>query len=144
MLQKRPFDHSCNELHRTCIRRGNSYEFWKVIPPRARPAFGAIVTYSRSFGDVSRREAEHLAAECRKYCDRLIAEASNHPDPTARIASFRVAGRVPDREEIDRAVRDWLLAQEAQAAGSPVDWGHGQTAGQGTRPHRRNYTCPPA
>lgn len=105
-------------------RRGNSYEFRKVIPPYARAAFdGKIGTFSRSFGDVSRREAEHLAAECRKYCDRLIAEASNKPDPTLRLAAFKPGGHVPDRAGIDRAVRAWVVDQEKRAAEMELDPG---------------------
>jgi integrase len=100
-------------------RRGNSFEFRKVIPPRARHAFqGGVATFSRSFGDVSRKEAEHLAAECRKYCDRLIAGATSKPDPTARTATFKAGAHVPDREEIDRAVRAWLSDQEQRADGA--------------------------
>lgn len=103
-------------IARHLYRRGDSYEFRKVIPPRARAAFG-VSTYSKSFGDVSRREAEHLAAECRKYCDRRIAEATSKPDPTARTATFKAGAHVPERGEIDRAVRAWLLDQEQRAAG---------------------------
>jgi integrase len=99
--------------------RGPSYEFRKVIPPRARAAFG-VVTYSRSFGAVSRKEAEHRAAECRKICDRLIAEASNQSDPTAPLRSLKVRGRVPEKADIDRAVRAWVLEQERQATGGAV------------------------
>ncbi|WP_143559630.1 hypothetical protein [Sphingomonas dokdonensis] len=111
------------QVARHLYRRGNSYEFRKVIPPRAQAAFNGRKTFSKSFGDVSRREAEHLAAECKRYCDRLIAGSSNHPDPTARIASFRVEGRVPDREEIDRAVRTWLMDQERRATETTLDSG---------------------
>lgn len=103
-------------------RRGNSYEFRKVIPPHARVAFDPPVgTFSRSFGDVSRREAEHLAAECRKYCDRLIAQVSNKPDPTVRLAAFKPGGHVPDRADIDRAVRAWVVDQEKRAAEMELD-----------------------
>ena len=101
-------------------RRGNSYEFRKVIPPYARAAFGGITAYWKSFGDVSLREAEHCAAECRRYCDRKIAEAANKPDPTARLASFKPGGHVPDRGEIDRAVRAWVLDREQSAAKSLI------------------------
>lgn len=102
-------------------RRGNSYEFRKVIPPYARDAFGGKGAYWKSFGDVSLREAEHCAAECRRYCDRKIAEAANKPDPTARLASFKPGGHVPDRAEIDRAVRSWVLDREQSAAGGGLD-----------------------
>jgi hypothetical protein len=102
-------------------RRGNSYEFRKIIPPYARAAFGGKGAYWKSFGDVSLREAEHFAAECRRYCDRKIAEAANMPDPTARLASFKPGGRVPDRAEIDRAVRAWVLDRQQAAAGAELD-----------------------
>ncbi len=102
-------------------RRGNSYEFRKVIPPYARAAFGGKGAFWKSFGDVSLREAEHFAAECRRYCDRKIAEAANKPDPTARLASFKPGGRVPDRAEIDRAVRAWVMDREQAAAGAELD-----------------------
>ncbi|MET4593964.1 MULTISPECIES: site-specific integrase [unclassified Sphingomonas] len=102
-------------------RRGNSYEFRKVIPPYARAAFGGLTAYWKSFGDVSLREAEHCAAECRRYCDRKIAEAANKPDPTARLASFKPGGHVPVRAEIDRAVRSWVLDREQSAAGGGLD-----------------------
>ncbi len=102
-------------------RRGNSYEFRRVIPPYARAAFGGITAYWKSFGDISLREAEHCAAECRRYCDRKIAEAANKPDPTARLASFKPGGHVPDRAEIDRAVRAWVLDREQSAVGAELD-----------------------
>lgn len=110
------------QVARHLYRRGNSYEFRKVIPPYARGAFGGgIGTFSRSFGDISRREAEHLAAECRKYCDRRIAEASNKPDPTMRVAAFKPDGRVPDRADIDRAIRAWVVDQEQRSAEGKLD-----------------------
>ncbi len=93
-------------------RRGNSYEFRKIIPPYARAAFDGKGAYWRSFGAVSLREAEHFAEECRRHCDRLIASAANRPDPTARVGSFKVASRVPSKEEIDRAVRAWVSERE--------------------------------
>lgn len=103
-------------------RRGNSYEFRKVIPLYARAAFDPPVgTFSRSFGDVSRREADHLAAECRKYCDRRIAGALSKPDPTMRVASFKPGGRVPDQADIDRAIRAWVTDQEQRAAKGRLD-----------------------
>lgn len=94
-------------------RRGNSYEFFRRIPPDARHLFGDIKTKSESFGDVSLREAEHLAAELRKLTDKLIAEARKQPDPTARATS-RHPLNLPRTDEIDRAVRAWVLEQEAR------------------------------
>ena len=73
--------------------------------------------YSRSLGDVTRREADHLAAEHRKFCDKMIAMASNAPDPTARAATLRLGTRSPDHDEIDRAIRSWVLEQEQHYTG---------------------------
>ncbi|MDP5280016.1 hypothetical protein Q9Q95_13870 [Sphingomonas sp. DG1-23] len=62
---------------------------------------------------MSLREAEHLAAEHRKICDAAIAKATGKPDPTIRAELVRIGMRVPDRQEIDRAVRTWVLEQES-------------------------------
>lgn len=115
-------------------RRGDTYTFRRVIPPYARPAFGGLTEYVRSLGDVGLKEAGHLAAQHRAHCDRLIAAASNKPDPTAKAALLRPFARVPDRDEVDRAVRTWVLDRERDAETAPTasndvgervqSWGH--------------------
>lgn len=116
--EKRQSRPTLQRVAKHLYRRGNSYEFFRRIPPDARHLFDGIATKSESFGDVSRREADHMAAELRGQTDRLIAQARQQPDPTARASSLRHAGHVPSSEEVDRAVRTWLADQEAQAAAS--------------------------
>lgn len=99
---------------RHLYRRGHSFEYRRVIPVSARHLFGDVATYSRSFGDVTRREADHLAAEHRKHCDKLISMASNTPDPTARAVALKFRDHTPSFEEIDQAVRSWVSEQERQ------------------------------
>lgn len=109
---------SLQRVAKHLYRRGNSYEFFRRIPQDARHLFGGITTKSESFGDVSYREAEHLAAELRKQTDRLIAQARKQPDPTIR-AFARRASALPTQGDMDRAVRDWLAKQEANITVSP-------------------------
>lgn len=92
--------------------RGCSYEFRKVIPPEARSAFGGLKEYVRSFGDVTRKEAERLASFHRAYCNGLISEARGKSKPKKNVIELIRMTRMPERQEIERAVRDWLLHRE--------------------------------
>ncbi|WP_341631191.1 tyrosine-type recombinase/integrase [Sphingomonas agri] len=94
------------------ILRGNSYTFRKVIPLDARDAFGGVTEYVRSFGDVTRRDAEQLATFHRTYCERLIAEARGQSKSHNPVQLVRIK-RVPDRDEMERVVREWLLDRES-------------------------------
>lgn len=82
------------------------------IPPEARDAFGGIAEYVRSFGDVSRKEAERLAAFHRAYCGSLISKARGASKGRNAVQLVRVK-HVPDREEVERVVRGWLIEREA-------------------------------
>ena len=93
--------------------RGGSYEFRKWIPPEARPLFGGIKEYVRSFGDVTPKEAEGLATFHRAYCHGLISDARGKSKRKRNVVELIRVKRVPEREEIERAVRDWLLDREA-------------------------------
>jgi hypothetical protein len=76
---------------RHLYRRGNIYTFRRVIPPHARPAFDGLAEYVRSIGDVGVKEADHLAAQHRAHCDRLMAAAakSSHSDVGVRSRKGR-------------------------------------------------------
>lgn len=104
---------SLQRVARHLYRRGNSFEFFRRIPPDARHLFGGLATKSASFGDVSRREAEHRAAALRMQTDRLIAQARNRADPAggAHDHGLRV---VPSQADMDRVVRTWVLDQTEQ------------------------------
>lgn len=91
-------------------RRGNSYEFFRRVPPDARHLFGGKTAVSVSFGDVALRKADHLAAALRRETDSLIAAARKKPDPTIGPAHRRLP-IVPTRAEMDRAVRAWVTEQ---------------------------------
>jgi integrase len=104
--------------------RGGSYEFRKVIPRDARAAFGGVKEYVRSFGDITRKEAERLAAFHRAYCNGLIAEARGQSQRKTAIDLIRIK-RTPEREEIERVVRAWLIDREA-ALGTALYGLHGR------------------
>lgn len=93
--------------------RGRNYTFRRAIPEHARSAFGGIPEYVRSLGDVSLRKAEEQAAVHRAYCSRMIEEAAGRQKGKAGVSDLLRIKRVPDREEIEQAVRLWLREHEA-------------------------------
>jgi len=110
--EKRQSRPTLQRVAKHLYRRGNSYEFFRRIPPDAQHLVG-VATKSVSFGDVSRREADHLAADLRRETDRLIAQARQQPDPTARV-ELRRSSITPGFDEIDAVVRRWVLDQETR------------------------------
>lgn len=104
---------SAKSLPKNVILRGRGFTFRKVAPADVPHVFGGIGEYTRALGNVSLRKAEELAAIHRVYCNRLIDEARGKAKPEKSIIELLRIQRVPDREEIERTVRDWLLRREA-------------------------------
>jgi integrase len=97
-------------------RRGGSYTFRRAIPDYARPAFGGVREYVRSLGDVTEARAKALATVHYEFCTRRIAEARGAKERSRRHLDFMRVGRVPQREEIERAVRQWLIDMESASS----------------------------
>lgn len=110
---KRPSRPVVQRVARNLIRRGGSYTFRMRIPPEARGVFGGITEYVRSFGDVTEKEAKRLTDFHRAYCNGLIAEARGKAKSKKGAIELIRIKRVPDRDEIERAVRAWLVDREA-------------------------------
>jgi len=83
------------------------------IPPEARIAFGGRKEKIVSFGAVPEREAIREATLLRAYCVGVINEARGKSKPKKGIVELIRVKRVPDRDEIERAVRRWLLDRES-------------------------------
>lgn len=93
-------------------RRGQSYAFRRVIPVDVRSAFGGIREYVRSLGDITESRAKALATVHNEFFSRLIEEALGKKDRSPRHFDFMRVTRVPEREEVERAVREWLVEIE--------------------------------
>ena len=112
---KSPSKQAMQPVAKHLFRRGGSYTFRKAIPVYARPAFGGIREYVRSLGDVSETRARALAALHAEYCARLIDDARNRSKPRSAVSDILRVRRIPDRAEVERAVRKWLVAMEDSA-----------------------------
>lgn len=100
--------------------RGNSYTFRRAIPIDARPAFGGLREYVRSLGEVTEARAKSLAAVHNEFCSRMIEEARGRTGKQRKHLAFLQVRRVPEREEIERAVRTWLIEMEEAASAETV------------------------
>lgn len=97
-------------------RRGNSYTFRRAIPEYARQSFGGLREYVRSLGDVTEGRAKALATIHREYCDRLIGNARGKVQATRGVSDIIRVRRIPDHDEIERAVRRWLVTLETNVS----------------------------
>ncbi|AJA08849.1 hypothetical protein SKP52_09705 [Sphingopyxis fribergensis] len=97
---------------RYLYRRGNGYTFRRNIPAYARPAFGGITEYVRSFGDVTETKAKAQAILLGEHCTRLFDEARNKGQSKSKSSDIFRIKRTPDGEEIEHAVRTWLIKIE--------------------------------
>lgn len=103
--------------------RGNSYTFRKAIPAYARSAFGGIREYVRSLGEITEARARTLATFHGEYCARLIDEARDSRAPEGKHADILRIRRVPDRADIERGVRSWLMNIEESELCAPNSGG---------------------
>lgn len=97
-------------------RRGQSYTFRRGIPVDARPAFGGIREYVRSLGDVTESRAKALATMHNEFCSRRIEEARRKRNQPKGHLDFMRVTRVPERDDMERAVRTWLVEVEAASS----------------------------
>lgn len=103
--------------HKFLYDRQGAYYFRRAVPEEALHAFGGKTEVVVSLGTRSLAQARHLASERLKEFDRTLSAARGTPDPTARIVPVAKPAVVPDREEIESAVRGWL--KERLAVGLP-------------------------
>ncbi|WP_367652039.1 DUF6538 domain-containing protein [Sphingopyxis terrae] len=101
-------------------RRHGRYTFRRAIPKDVQAACG-ITEYVRSLGDVTDTRARALANVHAEYCDRMIrqARASTGRDKASHDDIFRTA-HIPDQEEIERAVRAWIVEFEDRSSADPL------------------------
>lgn len=122
---KSPPPNSMQRVAKYLYRRGDSFTFRRVIPIDARPAFGGITEYVRSLGDVTESRAKALTAVHNEFCLRRIEEARAERGRLQRHLEFMRVTLVPAREDIERAVRMWLVEIEAVSStsspASPAD-----------------------
>ena len=97
-------------------RRGQSYTFRRGIPVDARPAFGGIREILRSLGDVTESRAKALGAVHNEFCSLRIDEARGKRHQSKKPLDFMRVTRVPELDEIERAVRAWLVELEAASS----------------------------
>lgn len=100
-----------NGLQNTSIVVATATSF-SGASPDARHLFEGRTAVSVSFGDVSLRCADHLAAAHRRETDSLIAQARDRDDPTAGVP-YRLLPTTPSQADMDRAVRVWVSEQIA-------------------------------
>lgn len=124
---KSPPNHPMQRVAKYLYRRGGGYTFRRAIPADARPAFGGLREYFRSLGDVTETRAKALATVHNEICTRLIDEARGAKQRPQRGLDFMRVRRIPEREEVERAVRAWLAEMElvsplaAPSAGPEAD-----------------------
>jgi hypothetical protein len=97
--------------------RQGAYDFRRRAPKEAQHAFGGKTEVVVSLGTRSLAQARHLANERLREFDTAPSAARGTPDPTARIVAVAKLAVIPDRQEIESAVRDWL--KERLSAGLP-------------------------
>ncbi|ANY19654.1 Phage integrase family protein [Tsuneonella dongtanensis] len=99
--------------------RGRSYTFRRSVPPYARPAFNGVTEYVRSLGDIAEKRALALRAVHEELTDQKIAAAKGRDRAKQRVDDVLRIKHVPDREEIERAVRSWLVETETRSSEQP-------------------------
>lgn len=101
-------------------RRHGRYAFRRAIPKDVQAACG-MTEYVRSLGDVTDTRARALATIHAEYCDRMIrqARAGLNRQTVSQNEIFRTA-HIPDQEEIERAVRNWVVQIESKSSGEPL------------------------
>lgn len=96
-------------------RRGDSYVFRRGIPEDVRDAFGGRREEFVTLGDIPKARAEALACVYGADITERIAKARGKYGPAqGNIRVVRVR-RAPEREEIEKAVRAWLIEIEQRA-----------------------------
>jgi integrase len=93
-----------------CDRDGSLY-FRRGIPEDVRHAFGGKREVVVSLDTRSLAEARHRAADQLRLFDQKLAAARGTSDPTRTVPAgedAHTAARTPERDEIERSVREWL------------------------------------
>jgi integrase len=103
--------------HKFLYDRQGAYYFRRAVPEEAQHAFGGKTEVVVSLGTRSLAQARHLANERLREFDKALSAARGTPDPTARIVTVAKPAAIPDRQEIESAVRGWL--KERLSAGLP-------------------------
>ena len=93
--------------------RDGRYTYRRGIPKDVRHAFGGKSEEWKSLGDISEAKAIRVALVLGERCSEKIRQARQAAgkSPNSDAALFRLS-RVPDATEIERSVRDWLVAME--------------------------------
>lgn len=100
--------------------RGQSYVFRRHIPPYARDEFGGRGEYFVTFEDVTERRALALRSAHEELTDHKIKSAKRKATSSDAIAQVFQIRRTPEQHEIERAVREWLLARETESSSSGI------------------------
>lgn len=95
--------------------RGNSYVFRRGIPDDVRDAFGGRKEDFITLGDIPEARAKALAlVYSADISDRIAQARGREGQAQASLRVVRVR-RAPEREEIEKAVRAWLIKVEQRA-----------------------------
>jgi integrase len=114
--------------HRYLVRREDQLYFRRRVPLDAVAAFGGRREVLKSLGTTSLADARHkLAIEVARF-DKAVSEAIGKP--VADAVRQIVSGPLPDRIELEEAVRHWLAARDERATGSDVAIANPQEAEQ--------------
>lgn len=97
--------------HQFLYDRGGSYYFRRAVPEGAEYAFGGKTEVVVALGTRSLAQARHLLIEHLRRFDKQLSALRGTTDPTAKIVPVARAAVIPDRREIDGAVREWLNAR---------------------------------
>lgn len=111
---------SVQRVAKYLILRNGRFTYRKGIPVDVRHAFDGRREDTCALGDVSEARARTLALVLGEKCSQRINEVRKSVRGSGKVANMFNTARQPDRAEIEKQVRAWLLAIEQRLALDPV------------------------